>query len=156
MSKKALSWIDSKIRTSSSPYQICGGLAARAYGADRPLNDIDLFVPKENYESIHNQTKSYLSKPSSRYIDESEGWDVEYFQLVYDSVKIEIGNSENVKIFDSAKKIWLHLDIDYEASELIPVFGLLVPVMPKLSLLWYKNKLARDVDVVDVSAILQP
>ena len=43
--KKALIWITDIIKKHHTPFQITGGLAAIAYGANRPLLDIDIDIP---------------------------------------------------------------------------------------------------------------
>jgi hypothetical protein len=44
---QALNWIVSLLNRHHIPYQIVGGLAAKAYGARRALVDIDMYVPLE-------------------------------------------------------------------------------------------------------------
>ena len=41
----ALAWIVESLRRDNVPYQTVGGLTAEAYGACRPLADIDVYVP---------------------------------------------------------------------------------------------------------------
>jgi hypothetical protein len=41
----ALAWIVASLRRHNVPYQTVGGLTAEAYGAYRPLADIDVYVP---------------------------------------------------------------------------------------------------------------
>ncbi|HLC94380.1 MAG TPA: hypothetical protein VJH96_02335 [Patescibacteria group bacterium] len=40
--KKAFRWIVGILQTYKIPFQITGGFAARFYGANRPLYDIDI------------------------------------------------------------------------------------------------------------------
>lgn len=153
MSKTALTWIDSIIKSISSPYQVCGGLAAIAYGSKRALNDIDLFVPEKFYDIVLKKIETEVSKNSSRYVDSNEGWDVKYFQAIYDSVKIEVGSSKNVRIFDRENREWSELNIDFNASVPISIYGVCVPVIPLSKLIWYKRKIGRNVDLIDVEQI---
>lgn len=44
--RSALAWIAGRLEEAGVPFQVAGGLAARAHGAERPLNDIDIYVPE--------------------------------------------------------------------------------------------------------------
>ena len=41
----ALTWIVESLGRPNVPYQMVGGLAAEAYGAYRPVADIEIYVP---------------------------------------------------------------------------------------------------------------
>ena len=43
MHQSAAKWIVSQLRERNIPFLICGGLAARGYGSQRDLHDIDLW-----------------------------------------------------------------------------------------------------------------
>lgn len=45
MHDSSAQWIVGLLRDKEIPFQICGGLAAKGYGAERELYDINLFVP---------------------------------------------------------------------------------------------------------------
>jgi hypothetical protein len=48
----AAQWIVELLRDRNIPFLICGGLAAKGYGSERDLNDIDLFVPGEDFSAV--------------------------------------------------------------------------------------------------------
>jgi len=59
-SSKALRWIVNIFRKNGIPFQVVGGLAAKAYGATRKLHDIDIYVPDKHMNTIINQTKEFI------------------------------------------------------------------------------------------------
>ena len=151
---KAYEWIITILETRQIPYLICGGLAAIAYGSKRPLNDIDIFVPKTNYREIVSQGKHYITFGPERYQDQY--WSVDYVQFTVGGQKIEIGNSDGAEIFDSTKNQWVSINIDFESYSIVSVFGKEARIMKKAELIEYKRKLARKVDIVDVDQINNP
>jgi hypothetical protein len=148
--KNALLWIQSILERADVPYQIVGGLAAYIYGAQRPIADIDLYIPKEDVAKLEQELAPYISKPLTHYLEGE--WDLEYLQLIYQDQKIEIGLVPGVKIRNKDGD-WVNQNIDFTTSVISEFEGVRVPLMPKTQLIQYKTLLARDVDLFDIQAI---
>jgi len=80
------------LRVRQIPFQICGGLAAQGYGAERELNDIDLFVHGEHFATVVQAGQAFISKPAGHFCE--EGWDLTYVQFKQAGIKVEVGNAE--------------------------------------------------------------
>jgi hypothetical protein len=144
----ALVWIKGILESKNVPYQIVGGFAAHIYGSSRPVADIDLYIPREFVTEILSSVQNYISKPLTYYI---EGlWDVEYFQLIFQEQKIEIGLSPGTKIFNRKIGEWVELDIDYSNSIIGTYKNIKAPVIPISELIFYKAVLDREVDLIDI------
>jgi len=144
----ALIWIKDILESENTPYQIVGGFAAHIHGGSRPVADIDLYIPKEFATAILANVQNYISKPLTHYV---EGlWDLEYFQLIYQEQKIEIGLSPGTKIFNSNIDEWVELSTDYSQSIIATYNGIEVPVIPIPELIAYKALLGRKVDLIDM------
>jgi hypothetical protein len=144
----ALNWIIDYLEKSDVPYLVCGGLAAIAYGAKRQLNDIDIYVPKERYEEVVQFGKKYISYGPERFV--SEHWNIDYVQFIFNGTKIEVGSSEDVKIFDVKKKVWSQEYVNFDSFVFINLLGRDVRVLKKDLLIEYKRKLDREVDRIDI------
>ena len=59
--KSALIWITDILKKHSVPFQITGGLAARAYGATRPIADIDIDIPEDKFDIIKNEVINFMA-----------------------------------------------------------------------------------------------
>ena len=149
--EKALEWIVNCLESRDIPYLICGGLAAMAYGAQRPLQDIDLYVPEKNFKAVSDFGHEYNMYGPARFINDH--WNVEYVQFKYMGQKIEVGSSLNIKIFDSINHEWLQQHLDFNQFTEVTIFGILVRVMEKQLLIDYKRKLNRTVDKIDIEKI---
>ncbi len=88
----ALKWLKGLLETECVEYQIVGGLAATIHGGSREIADIDLYIHNVDASKILEHVSQFISKPLSHYAE--YGWDLEYFQLVYQNQKIEIGLSQ--------------------------------------------------------------
>ena len=146
-----LKWISDVLIKVEAPYQIVGGLAARIYGSNRELHDIDLYVPFEFGEKIAQQVSEFITKPLKHRVEEF--WDLWYFQLKYRDKKIEIALSTEAKYFSKVEGQWIEQKIDYNSSYSGQYLGIDLLVMPRQSLIEYKLKLAREVDLIDVANI---
>ena len=147
----AAKWILGLLRDRNIPFLICGGLAAKGYGSERDLNDIDLFVPGECFWSVVEAGQEYVSKAAAH--RREEGWDLTYVQFKYEGVKVEVGNADRAQIFDAQNRTWVALNIDFSRYETVHLLGLELPLMLKEDLIWYKSLLSRPVDIEDVLAI---
>ncbi|ASK21810.1 hypothetical protein CEK60_04580 [Halomonas sp. N3-2A] len=130
---------------------ICGGLAAKGYGSERDLNDIDLFVPGEHFASVVQAGQEFISKAAAH--RQEEGWDLTYVQFKYEGIKVEVGNADGSQIFDASQETWVPLNIDFSRYLTVHLLGLELPLMLKDDLVWYKSTLARPVDIEDICAI---
>ena len=151
MHQLAAQWIVGLLRDRNIPFQICGGLAAKGYGADRELNDIDLFVPSEHFAAVVQAGQAYISKPATHYCE--EGWDLTYVQFMYEGVKVEVGNADGAQIFDAASQAWAPLNIDFARYETVNLLGLALPLILSEDLIRYKSVLSRPVDIDDIHAM---
>jgi len=151
MHHSAAQWIVGLLSDKNIPFQICGGLAARAYGSHRELNDIDLFVPGEFFPVVVEAGRDFVSKPAAQ--RQEEGWDLTYVQFQYEGVKVEVGNADDVSIYDSVNHVWIPMNIDFSRYVTAHLLGLDLPVMLKDDLIHYKLILSRPVDIEDIRAI---
>ena len=85
----ALAWLVKLLDRHAVPYQIVGGLAAHAYGATRPVVDVDLYLPFDRGQLILAEIQPYIVRQPLPH--HSELWDLVYLALVYEDVYIEIG-----------------------------------------------------------------
>ncbi|MFC3852240.1 nucleotidyltransferase [Salinispirillum marinum] len=152
MQNAALQWISDLLRERDIPFVVCGGLAAIAYGSTRPLNDIDLFVPGKHFQSVVSAGSPHVSKSAKR--SREAGWHLEYIQFIYEGVKVEVGNAEQVEIFDSDSHEWTELHLDFSRVKDIEVMGVALPVMNVEDLIHYKRILNRPVDRDDLAQIV--
>ena len=149
---RALEWLVALLRRHDVPYQIVGGLAAQAYGAERPLVDIDLYVPMELLQSAMAELSPYLIRNSRP--TQSAFWKLTYLALDYHGVPIQIADSAtDPRFYNRKDQRWEPQTIDYAASQRVTLYGVEVDVMPREELLRYKALLDREVDRADIQAL---
>lgn len=147
----ALGWIVAILRERNIPFQITGGLAAIAYGATRPLVDIDLDIPESRFGDILPLVSAYLVRGPLQFRDES--WDLLLATLNYEGQEIDLGGAFDAKIFDRNRNTWVTCRADFTTSVEYTVLGLKVPVIKKEALIAYKSILSREVDTIDLKMI---
>jgi|SRR5579875_1993007 hypothetical protein len=152
---QALQWIVSLLERYDIPYQICGGAAAKAYGATRPLVDIDIYASLQ--QSPHSQAfldeiQPYLIREWAPWL--SASWDILYLALNYRGMQIEIAESStHPRFYNHRDGRWEDQIINFAASTYIHLYGVEVAVMPKDELLAYKAMLNREVDHLDIAQL---
>ncbi|ELB2059212.1 MazG-related protein [Vibrio parahaemolyticus] len=149
--KVALQWLKEILDAEVVEYQIVGGLAATIHGGSREIADIDLYIRNSDADKVLAHVAKYISKPLTHYAE--YGWDLEYFQLVYQNQKIEIGLSEHTKIQSRQDGSWHQLKIYFSESVIKDYQGIELPVIPVHRLVEYKRILGREVDQIDIQEL---
>jgi hypothetical protein len=149
--ESALRWIVSILDSLKIPFQITGGLAARAYGAERELADIDLSVPDASLHRIAPFVRDYVTFGPERFKDAA--WDLFLMSLRFEGQDIDLGGVDTQRIYDRSANQWLSLPAELNVSEQKIVYGMRLPVEPKHSVIAYKRMLARECDMEDVEAL---
>lgn len=145
----ALRWIVSLFEEHGVPYQLVGGAAARAYGATRPIVDLDFYVPADGLARIRPTLEPFLTRGPLEHKDED--WWLTFARLVYARTPIELGVAEGARFRDHTRGTWEDADIDFEAGVRMKLNGVELDVMPRARLVSYKRKLGREVDRRDLN-----
>jgi hypothetical protein len=149
--EEAFKWIVGLLQKHSILFQISGGFAARLYGSTRELADIDIGIPDNKFNELLSDIKKYIIFGPARYVDEE--WDLKLVTLKYKGQDIDIAGRDTIKIFDKLNKVWIPGHRDLTINEDKEVYGITVPVIPKESLITYKKKIMREVDIIDIKAL---
>jgi hypothetical protein len=147
----ALAWVVDLLQRHHIPFQAVGGLAARAYGATRPLVDLDFYIPMERFSELIPEIAPHVVWGPEHYQDEN--WDITFVKLSYAGQPIEFGDSTDAYFFDRTAGGWMRQEIDFDRSERREVLGVRVPVIPRAELIAYKRQLGRNVDALDLAEI---
>jgi hypothetical protein len=147
----AFKWIVGLLKKYDIPFQVSGGFAARLYGSQRALADIDIGIPDSRFEELFPDIKQYLIYGPEHYQDNE--WDLQLMILKYENQKIDIAGRDTIMIFDKSQGIWIPAHRDMTTSVDMEVYGTMVPVIPKEAMIAYKKKIAREVDIEDVQQL---
>jgi hypothetical protein len=146
-----LKWITQLLAKHNITYQITGGLAAKVYGSERPLADIDLDLPNEAITKILPDIENHLVYGPSRYQDLE--WDILLATLNYHGQLIDLSGADDGLLFDKQNEKWVTCEVDFKKINRCLMDGIQVPVIAKNELIKYKSSLRREVDLLDISAI---
>jgi hypothetical protein len=151
-SKAAFEWIVTLLRRFEQPFVVVGGLAANVYGAQRPLNDIDLDVPQEALIKLLPHVKQFITFGPAKYQDAE--FDIELMSLRYAEQEIDLTASESIRLFDHRSGEWRSVPTDLAAADEHELFGMTVPVMKRDLLVAYKQMIRRQTDLEDIVALV--
>lgn len=147
----AFAWIINILQNLNIPYQVTGGLAAIAYGATRPLEDIDIDIPEEKFDLVRSAVKEFVIYGPAQFKDES--WDLMLMTLNYHTQLIDLSGAFTTKIYNKHTNAWEHLPANFSTVEIKNIFGIKVPVIAKAELIYYKKTIARSVDLIDLKQL---
>lgn len=145
----ALEWLVNQLDRHGTPYQIVGGMAARAYGATRDLVDIDLYIDFSKSLDFLTSVDEFIYWGPSTVVEGP--WSITYLKMNYSGQKIEIGDIKKVALFDHKNGVWIDQKIDLKDADQASLLGIDVHVMPRSQLIEYKRILDRDVDRQDIA-----
>ena len=148
--EKALKWIVEILHKGNVPFQITGGLAAKIYGSDRPLNDIDIDIPDDDFQKIIEGVRKFVVYGPAHYVDER--WDCKLMALNYEGQEIDISGGDTLKICDARTGEWKSNKTNFSNVEQREVFGIKVPVISRNDLVEYKSMLEGEHQQVDIQA----
>lgn len=151
--EEAFKWIVSILQDNKIPFQFSGGFAARLYGSNRPLYDIDIDLPDRYFSQTQILVKKYITFGPERYHDEN--FDLLLLTLKYKGQEIDISGSETDQLYNKQTKQWESCNTNVTNSETIKVYGISVPAIIKEYLIAYKQKIRRTTDLDDVRAMLK-
>lgn len=149
--EKALKWIVEILQKHNIPFQLTGGFAARLYGSKgfrEGAEDIDIDISESRFGEIMDEVKDYIVKGPERYYDDF--FDCNLLTLNYAGRNIDLGDSDDCKIFDKKKNQWVKCESNYAKSKNMEIFGIKVPVIAKEDLIEYKEILGRSDDLEDL------
>jgi hypothetical protein len=145
---QALRWMANVFSTVPTSYQLVGGCAAHAYGATRPVHDIDVYVPGRHLASVAAAMGDHVAQPPKQHAGTQ--WRLTYLKAWYAGWRVEVADAESTMYYDARARTWRPAVIDFDASETHTLFGVEVAVMPQDTLLTYKRRLDRPVDQTDL------
>lgn len=138
----AFKWIIEILLQHRVPFQITGGLAAHAYGATRPINDIDIEIPEDRFNDIVEEVKPHIVYGPAQFKDKV--FEVLLMTLKYQGETIDISGAYKVKICDERTGIWYDMPADISIAQKMEVWGMTAPVAHWKELLEYKTILYAD------------
>lgn len=147
----AFKWIVDLLQENKIPFQLSGGFAARLYGANRSLYDIDIEIQDQYFDKLFPLVKDYVVYGPQRYVDDT--FDVLLMTLKYEGQEIDISGCESDKLYNHNTKQWESCGTKIDDAVEKKVYGLKVPVIKWQDLVEYKKKIRRLTDLEDVEAI---
>lgn len=148
----SLQWLLGIFEAHKVPYQISGGLAAHLYGANRPLNDIDVEISETRFAEILPDIQQFVVYGPDHFKDEK--WDCQLIVLNYEGQKINIGGSDSLMVSNKEGTAWMPAQkLPYNTLDVNIHDMLTVKVMHPRELLELKKELNGEHQQVDIDAI---
>jgi hypothetical protein len=150
--KRVFLFLSELLSSNRINFQVTGGLAAIAYGATRPLYDIDIDIYKKDAEKVRSLLKQYIVEDWNNELEgDDDNFDLWMMTLEIDSVSVDISQVEEGRVRKTGGS-WSPLPeiMDIEVKD---IEGIELPVQNKQHLIEYKLLIARDTDLEDVRQI---
>jgi len=149
--RRSLLWITLVFARANVRYQAVGGIAARAFGATRPLADLDFYLDVSDLASVLGEVREFCVWGPRHFRDET--WDLTFAKVEWRGVRIELAQAEGARYYSTAERAWIDQGVDFGRSARVNVMGVELLVMPREQLIAYKQALGRPVDRLDLEKI---
>jgi hypothetical protein len=148
--RRALQRLVRTLESTSIPFQVTGGLAAIAYGAQRALYDIDIDVSAKDLPRVRDLFRACITHDIHRL--DGRHFELTMLTLEIDGVPVDVSQAEDtyVKTADG-RRVLVATELTRAARR--QVGGLEVPVCALDELVAYKRLVDRPTDRQDVAAI---
>lgn len=148
--KQAFIWIVDLLSANYIPFYITGGFAAKHYGSNRKLYDIDIEVPEKYLDNIKILAQDYVLSGPKQYQDDN--FDVMLLTINYLGQRIDISGYGNDKLYNHRTKKW---EQNYSKDNTINVkiFVRKVSIITLNDLIVYKQKIGRPTDLKDLISL---
>ena len=135
------------------PYRIGGGFAAHIYGANRPINDIDITFPGKYFPIIIPEVTGYVAYEFGHSKDEK--WDCDGLTLEYEGQEIDMTDIDTLKMSNKKKTEWLQTKDNFRKypNVIRDVEGIKISLIDPRDLVAYKRHLDGEHQTVDVKAV---
>ena len=147
---KVLRFIAQTLQQHGIAFQLTGGLAAIAYGANRPLYDIDIDINCQDINTVRELFKDYITEDFYHLVDEE--FDMWLLSLEIEGVPVDISQAQE-SYFLKSDGMKVRMDTEITHAQPQQLGDLRVPVQRKDELLAYKQIIARDTDLQDILQI---
>jgi hypothetical protein len=148
---EAMAWLADLFCDQEVRYAAAGGLAARSWGATRPLVDLDFYVHGEDLDRIATDLAPYVVRPLTKLQDDH--WDLSFMRLEYADIPLELSVAEGAKYREAATGGCHDACPSFEACPERELLGVKLRIMDRDDLIEYKRRVDRAVDRADVAAI---
>lgn len=135
---------------SNIPFVAIGGLAAIAWGVNRPLVDIDIQVKGADLSVVKKLLSDYVTTDIRHYV--TEKWDIQQMVLNINGVGVDVCGAEAFYVIKDGKRYRVENTIENVIVK--DVRNLQIPVIPKGQLITYKKIIGRPVDLSDLAQLL--
>jgi hypothetical protein len=146
-----MAWLADLFRDQDVRYAAAGGLAARAWGATRPLVDLDFYVHGEDLDRIETDLAPYVVRPLTGI--RNDHWDLSFMRLEYSGIPLELSVAEGARYREAATGEWHDACPTFSACPERELLGVKLRIMDRDDLVEYKRRVDRAVDRADVAAI---
>ena len=135
--KKTLRLVIPLLNNGNYQYHITGGFAAHLYGSERPVNDIDLALPQQDFQRFSDELKRFVIDGPRRFT--LAPWDLRLTELKIDDQLIDLSGDELARVLDKNTKSWVPISENFESAVKVEQFGLSLMVQNPIDLMSYKR-----------------
>jgi hypothetical protein len=150
----ALRLVSSLLAEQGRLWQIAGGTAARFYGSDRPLADLDIEVPDAVVATLAGNACAARVKllfAPARYTDNE--WCLTLPTVLYHGQEIDFAGVDVAWVRDRRGAVWVRQPADVARAQPTSLDGYPVRTIPRADPVAYKRLIRRDVDLADLATL---